>query len=426
MLSTVWHGLVSKTTLKSLTVKFPNKREQRPILLVPPMVNLESLRILDIDPLCHPDDVSLLIADSKKLRELKLFFSPRMRDEREPSINLHAYFGKCRLTERKLIIRSLGFLNLYAAADSGLESVFDMSEMHEITFLNSVEGVEYSRGFSFIDQSWMLSPPKPFPNIKMVRNNNISKFQCTMMGRTTGLERLYMVGQQQPKWLTGLNGQTTENDQGKTPDSTADGGSEPHNGLLLDGKNSIVAMTPPTPNESYIGGTELMKDYLDTIYKCHGSTLRHLLLKPQWRLTADELARLVRNCPNLEQLGVGVEFGEFRVLKLLLPFLPKLWAIRILENPLDSTWTTRIGRKSGKWHEEKISQESVRSEWKTVRWVGLGNYVYEIKHVNAFIADLQAAGDDGSEEVSCESLCKERSLDDVKDIEIWKLDSMAL
>ena len=94
-LKTLYQGLALHNTLTSLTIKFPTSRAPRPSVIIPPMANLRAFRAMDIDPLCYPDDISVLLLNSKKLEDLRLHFSPRMRREAESSLSLDTYFGRC-------------------------------------------------------------------------------------------------------------------------------------------------------------------------------------------------------------------------------------------------------------------------------------------------------------------------------------------
>lgn len=94
-LKTLYTGLASHNTLTSLTLKFPSARIPRPSVLIPPMANLRVFKATDIDPMCYPDDISLLLLHSKKIEDLRLHFSPRMRQEAEGIMTLAQFFGRC-------------------------------------------------------------------------------------------------------------------------------------------------------------------------------------------------------------------------------------------------------------------------------------------------------------------------------------------
>ena len=175
--------------------------------------------------------------------------------------------------------------------------------------------------------------------------------------------------------------------------------------------------TPSTPSDSTASG--LARDYLDNIFKIHGATLKHLLLRPQWRLNTEDLALLVRSCPNLEQLGLGVEVANFNTLKLLVPFLPKLYAIRILDPPNSYALTEEMSAQGDEWQEQKITTELRNSEWDQLRWIGLGSLLFEA-------CKIDRVGTTGDEEevTRPHRVVRRRPLSYVKHIEIWSMDKL--
>lgn len=401
MLPTVWQGLAQKQTLTSLTVKFPSVRLPRPTVLVPPIPTLYSLKITDIDPLCYPDDISLLVLEAKKLRNLTLHWNPRMRKDREPSVSLHAYFGRLLAGEHTLSLRSVAFANLYATNTGGFDAIVDPKTLEEITFINSMGGAGDSGDTSFVDLSWHMHAHKKNTIPKMVRGDKISKLHTEFLESSTGLERYYLIGATQPCEKQS-NGHHI-----RTPSGTAN--SYP---------STPVASTPSTPIDPT--AVSLGKEYLDIICRNHGSTLRHLLLKPQWRLSSEDLARLVRCCPNLEQLGIGVEIADMGILCLLIPFLPKLSVLRILDDPHHGAFAEALKQCDDSYCESNMGPEMAKPEYKRLRWLGLGDIVYEIKGSVA----SDTVDKDGERIVVRE--IQKRSREDVQHIEIWGMDSLEI
>ena len=176
--------------------------------------------------------------------------------------------------------------------------------------------------------------------------------------------------------------------------------------------------TPSTPSDSTASG--LARDYLDNIFKIHGAMLKHLLLRPQWRLNTEDLALLVRSCPNLEQLGLGVELANFNMLKLLIPFLPKLYAIRVLDPPNSYALTEEMSAQGEEWQEEKIAAEIRNSEWDRLRWIGLGSLLFEVHKSDR----IQATNEE--EVTRPHRVVRRRPLSCVKHIEIWSMDKLEI
>jgi len=69
--------------------------------------------------------------------------------------------------------------------------------------------------------------------------------------------------------------------------------------------------------------------FLDAIVTNHGATLRHLMLPRDWPLPTSWIAKLFRTCPNITQLSLATECEPLEAMGILVPFLRKLWAIRV-------------------------------------------------------------------------------------------------
>lgn len=315
MLPTMWQGLADKSSLTALTVRFPSQRHGRPVALVPPMPNLKSLRLYDIDPLCYADDVSLLLVEAKKLEELILIWSPRMRDAREPSISLDSFFAKLMAAPHTLPMKRVAIKNLYTINNIVCSKIFDCTVMEDVAFINSTVGSGEDSISAFLDNSWRPSKADHMPNLKMIRVDRVARQQLEYFREIKALEKVYLIGPE-----------TALKEQGSV------------SGTLPNSPPS-TSMNSPTHDCS----TQSLKDeYLETLAKYHGKSLRRLLLMPQWRLSADDIALVVSHCPNLEQLGLGVEFANLSSLRLLIPCLENLTALRLLDNPEDRSFAEKM------------------------------------------------------------------------------------
>ncbi|MCJ1377055.1 hypothetical protein MMC17_000145 [Xylographa soralifera] len=437
MLPNVWQGLAERQTLSSLKVDFPNLRLPRLTTLVPPIQNLKSLHITNIDPLCYPDNISLLLLGSKKLEVLKLHWSPRMREAREPSVNLHSYFGKIVTAKYRMPLKHIAFHNLFAFNEDVFERIIDPNTIESFTMLSSMGGTDDTADIAFMDATWKCAKPESAPNLKKLRGDKVSKIHCNMMGRFRELESYYLVTGRRPNHcyqnlfaksdsVRGSNGLSigitdsitnsdssggsnsgTSNSPGSTPQSTTSSAS-----CTLQNPTTIYA---PLSEPNTL--CQLGRDYLENIYKYHGTSLRHLLLMPQWRLSPEDLARLVRNCPNLEQVGLGLEVTDFNMLRLLIPFLPKLYAIRILDNVDDSTLTDNVSGLGSCGSDEKVGDDIWKMGFDTLRWVGLGDHVFEISPARKVMGE---AG------MQMQKTVRSVTLDSVKDVEIWSMDRLEI
>ncbi|KAL8993700.1 MAG: hypothetical protein Q9169_006147 [Polycauliona sp. 2 TL-2023] len=391
MLPTIWQAL-KVSNVRNLTVRFPSSRDPRPIMIVPPLPSLVALRVLDVDPLCYVDDISLLLAESKDLRELTVVWSPRMREVREPSINLSTMFGRCRAKNQPLTMRKMAIKNLFTyTADDICDGLYDLSAIEDITIINSTGGLGDAGAAAFFDSPLRKTGPT-LPSLKSLRGDKISKDLQHLLANTSGLEKLYLIGDKKA--------------------------SNPH--TFPRSPSSSNGSSPPSGSDLH--PSSLRDDTIEAIAQNHSQTLRHLLLPPQWRLTSDNIALIVRNCPNLEQLGFGAEVDRFEDMWLLMPCCPKLTAVRVLDNPDSGDFRDKMHEldEEGR-HEKQIGGATSISEWGRVRWIELADLVFELGRVE-LVEDEEEEEEQGK--IKYRRKVGKRDLEAVKDVAIWTMDSM--
>ncbi|GFF71330.1 hypothetical protein IFM53868_00535 [Aspergillus udagawae] len=323
MLETVYLGLAQRPKLTSLTVRFPSSRHPRPTIVIPPMPHLRSLKITHIDPLCYPDDISTLLWKCKKLRELKMHWSPRMRIEQEPSVMLHDYFRKCIAAKQPLKVKKLALQNLYARHSEEFKVALDPSALEDMTFLSEC-GSESAKSLNtFFDSSWPKGPPGQV-NFKSLRQDSTSRRHAEFFSYFTGLEKLYFVNASRD------SSGNVNSPRRLLPSSALTPPSVDH----TTNSSTLSASTDETPVASPGSNTGVQASirdiYLNNIIMNHCATLRHLLLPSRWPLSASTIARLVHASPQLEQLALAAELSSIDTLGLVLPFLRNLVAIRLL------------------------------------------------------------------------------------------------
>ena len=372
--------------------------------MVPPIPNLSTLRVTNIDPLCYPDDISELIYGSKQLRHLQLHFNPRMRNAREPSTSVHAYFGRSLAAGYKIPLQSLAFQNLYAAKHDQIVNTLLDDTLEDVTLINSAIGTGDAADYGFVDHIWQMTPPEPTNYLRTIRGDKISRIFAELLGKFRGLEKYYLV-----------TGRVTRprayvESMAMTPKSNVSEGSG----------NGCAGVTSEGPQSAGdVHGVALGNRYLDNICKFHGESLRHLLLMPQWRLNTEKLTRLVHSCPNLEQLGFGMEKHLWDVFRLLLPFLKKLYAFRSLDYADSWALSDHVAECGDEEQFAIIGHEVVKWDYQHLRWVGLGEAVFEILE-----GDVEVEGKDGVMEKRKE--VRRRELQAVKGVEIWSMDRLEI
>lgn len=322
MLETVYIGLTKLPHLTTLTIRFPSTRHPQPTFVLPGMPNLRSLKITDIDPLCYPDDISTILLKSRKLRELKLHWSPRMRLSQEPSVSLHDYFRKCIAAKQPISVKKLSFHNLYAFHTEEFNISFDPTTVEDVTFLNGSDTVGLMN--TFVENSWPTVVPDRKLKIKSMRMDIISKRNSEFLGNFKGLERLYFVNvfDNSPDYLNSPRPGFGSASAAPTPPAS--------DSPAVNGTTANSPATTASPASQLNIALSVRDSYLANITINHGATLRHLLLCSKWPLSTAMLARLVHSCPNLEQLALATDFSSMDSLGMLVPFLRKLVALRLL------------------------------------------------------------------------------------------------
>lgn len=314
MLETVYVGLAQLPRLTSLNVRFPSSRHPRPTIVIPPMPHLRRLKLTDIDPLCYPDDISTLLWKCKKLKELNMHWSPRMRNAQEPSVMLHDYFRKCVAAKEPLAVRKIALQNLYALHSEEFNIAFDPNTVEDVTVLNNTGTDGPSFMNTFVDRSWPTNPPNSRLRIKCMRQDALSKRHAEFLAKFTGLEKLYFV-----------NPPRDANDV-VSPRAPSSSSPPPFSDYAYPHSNSPT-VSSPNPASLQLN---IRDSYLNAIVTNHASTLRHLLLPSRWPLSSSTLARIVHASPNLEQFAFATEVNSMETLGLILPFLRKLVALRLL------------------------------------------------------------------------------------------------
>lgn len=310
-LDTVYVGLTRLPRLERLTLRFPGSRHPRPTTLVPPMPQLRWLKVTHIDPLCYPDDISLLLAQSPRLHHLKMHWSPRMKCEQEATIRMSDYFRRCTTDKTKLRLKSLAFQNFYALLTDEGKPV-DVTQLEDLAFLDS-PGCSDGSVTSFVESSWSKICDE-HPNVKVLRHDRVDKRFCDVLLPSFGaLEKIYFV--------------TPIFDRQDRINRVRDSPEYPEDELQVPNSNSSSpSIAPPSLSTQLL----LRDSYLRSVTGIHGWRLKHLLLTSRWTLTTQMIVRLVRACPNLEQLAFATEQSSLDSFALLLPFLRKLEALRLL------------------------------------------------------------------------------------------------
>ncbi|EOA84475.1 uncharacterized protein SETTUDRAFT_132500 [Exserohilum turcica Et28A] len=366
LLQTVYEGLMGKASLVSLTIRCQARRTPRPTTIVPPLPNLQTLVVYDLDPLCYPDDISLLMLGSKKLENLTLHWSPRMRAEGEESVNLLSIFGRCIAARYSVPIKRLHMYNLYTRLSSlDFHKILNFDSQIEATVINC-GGSDPSTVFT--DTSWKVHGSLPASrNLKMIRSDNADKDSAIGLGKFTGLERIYIISN------------TRGTGASSKPNSTTPTPSTPSNMTpsVSNGSGSANG-TPKLAHEQLC--RSVASDYLAAIQTNH-RTVRHLLLSDCWILSDDAIFRLCQLCPNLEQLGFASSVPALESLRQVFALVPKLWVVRFLMRRGGEA-CEKFDLLEPEMHAFAMATELWRPEYKNIKYVGFGHdIIYKLGDV---------------------------------------------
>lgn len=103
-----------------------------------------------------------------------------------------------------------------------------------------------------------------------------------------------------------------------------------------------------------------------------------------------------------------------------MPFLPRLYAFRILEHPDESYLLDRMLEKGVEYQEYMLGKEALRRDWKRLKWVGVADFVFEVYKSEC----VKETAEDGT--IQSRRKVVRRPLDAVKDVEIWSLDRLEI
>ena len=267
-----------------------------------------------------------------------------MIDICEASVSLQTYFGRCMAANYAIPLETLGLQNLFTSTTEDHGRFFDPTVLQCLAIINTA-GPSNTQSVALLDRDFGSNVCKDLAKLKFVRVDKLSDCVIEFLDRTHGLERLIFIGHKQTL--------TTTPESIQSPDAT---------------DSSKAAHTSPA----------LGKRYIEVVARNHGSTLRCLLLSNRWILCQEELARLVRSCPNLEQLGLSLQRDSMDVIHLLLPFLKKIRAIRLLQGPCNRHVLAALEDVRRPEKLEEIGRFLWQHEYESLQFVGVGDVLLEI------------------------------------------------
>ena len=338
-------------------------------LEVPPLPRLRELTV-ECYMQVYRHDFSAVLLHATRLEVLNWHFNPHQELPTRGLCTIKL-FDQLRKARRKLRLKSF---SLHNGGDrwsgNALREAIDVQQLMELSFVES--GIlarldEHDQAMSeFTGCPWlMLMGPKLC--LKSIQYDRLDQGYAHCLGSITGLERMYM----------------------------------------LDLSRYVP---PPLATESTLSmrsraaeRQKLRDIFLDAIVTNHSATLRHLMLPHWWPLPRSWITKLFRTCPNITQLSLATECEPLEAMSILVPFLRKLWAIRV-----------RCPGSVEPYENEMEKDLAEHFDFPELRYfalqdkVGLGKLVWEF----GGIYEKDGMRKRTMKLISCE---------DVKDVEIWKM-----
>ncbi|MBE7181612.1 MAG: hypothetical protein INR71_10470, partial [Terriglobus roseus] len=300
----------------------------------------------------------LLITEATRLESLKIHFNPRMREQGEPSINLHTIFGRLIAAGRKLPLKHIGFMNLYTVNHNELDVSIRLDKLESGTFMNCVD--PKNPRTVFFDQTWLKNnSAEHLTGLKMMRGEGFDKSHAEMVSKFSGLEEFYMVSKPAPPKRAATSNGTLSS----TVSPAASSANE-----------SPAAPSPQTPSPDTVS---VAADYLVALSNHHGHSLRIVLLHDGWLLGESAATAFLQACPNLEQVGMACHDFCPTLLRRLLRHAPNVRAFRMLHSQSDAMWGSfeHLGEEP---HIAALGMELAFPVYRRLRWIGHGSKQWEI------------------------------------------------
>lgn len=412
LMPTAYRGLAHLSHLRSLRIRMPSSRASQPTGQIPPMLGLRRLVITDYDPLCYPDDISDLVYEAQGLEDLQVHFSPRMREASEPSVQLSHLIRKNINSDRKLKLKRLGVYNFFGKPEAELTTkAANISTVEDFTSINSFgkdEDESGDLGSTFMDRSWTEGDNIHMADLKVWRVDQLHRGHLKSFGVRKGMEKIYLINAR--------HGQSTTDSPASSDTSL------PSSATIDSSRSKSISPITPTP-------PTLKELYLDAICKASGATLKHLIFPHKWVMSTTMVGKLIRCCPNLTQLSAALDCPDMEFAQILLPFLSGLEAVRVTVVP-DMQCGMPISEREKFLDSDEalvMLQEMVSSGgYDALRYLGMGERVWEVGGWKEVVRStpISPSSSDMREEKVMRRKIKRISLDDVKDIAIWRYDSL--
>jgi hypothetical protein len=421
LLATAYQGLARLARLRCLEVRFPTSKAPQPTTELPVLPALERLVVTDYDPLSYPDDISKVIFEAERLKDLQIHFSTRMRDAGEPSVQPTHLLRRNIKAGRKLKLKRLGTYNLFNKPESELLAEgCDLSTIEDFTSINSFghdEDDTTAYHTAFLDRGWTEGPTHGhFPGLRVWRVDQLHSAHLRSFRDRRNIEKFYSINPRH-----GRPRQSHSHDS--TPTSQSDASTVSTSSSCFSGASTSTSSRSDT--------TTLKELYLDVVCKSGGLSLKHLIFPIKWSFTLPMLAKLIRCCPKMTQLSICLDCADPKIWEMLLSFCPSLFAVRVTISDPNEDWRSQPGAAGSLTHDQWLRSEDYSNmirnllsgvELHKLRYIGVDDVVWRVEGMEEVPEESGATTP--TEELRLRRKITCIPMDEVKTTAIWKFDTV--
>ncbi|KAI5806987.1 hypothetical protein EDC01DRAFT_608787 [Geopyxis carbonaria] len=351
-------------TLERFEVKYPNPLEmpdmQRPpATSVPPFRSLKKLRLLGLAGPLYADDIVLMVIASPHFESIRVAWRPESMLSQMQFLELMRKFSQRFGMKQGLKLRDVGLSGAIIDKPDALDTTFVTETITSLTLWDCIIPPEAWRGL--FQRPYYLATKKVLSQASTpVSTPGTHHSSTSTSSSRTASARLPL-----KKFST-----NTVTDQ--------------YIHIIENATSTIEELYFIDNPDNFLPGSESLKPRALAAIHQMGPNLRKLRLAHAWVLTREEATRLIRACPNLEELALAMGFYEWELLRFLIPFLPHLRALFMLDGGPNAKFAKMLPLpvSSGSFFEQQDEMEACLGELELshLRWIALGPCVFHIEH----------------------------------------------
>lgn len=289
-----------------------------------------------------------------------------------------------------LKLKTLAMANLFSKNQHELKESISFSNLRTMTFLNCMN--QDDPATIFTDSTWdVQGAPQELvraglANIRVVKFDTVGASVSRLITMLSDLEEIYLVTpanhpseespSESPKahTETGSNGTTKPH----TPAESTNSGVTPRQGTTPISAESIqseIWKNPATRAKHVL----LASDYIAALTSNHSRTITKLIIPNYWNMGVDVAIKLISRCPNLEQISLSLEETMLEQVRACCQAGPKLKVIKFHQPPSGRSLWEDMDTEETRIHSQVLGYEFRKPAYDSVRWIGFGQVVVELR-----------------------------------------------